>query len=201
MDAAADYSRSDTTEFVRPTRFTDAETSVRTALREAYLQAALSPDPSNQNGAIIINPLRDNGGYITGYRTIAKAHNGFHPAIRYTRENLLDRDWKLKYIEHAERAVIYQRGLFRHDEIMVCPWFACIDCARAIVLSGCKLVVGHKQRMDLTPDRWKQSVQDGHDYMTDCGVEMYFYDGPPICKAQGLGASLSVTVNGNSTVL
>lgn len=149
----------------------------------AYKYASYSPDKSNQNGAIIA----DEHGQVITY-----GYNTFPPGIVWDEEQIEDRGWKLAFIEHAERNCIYsliKKNAVRKNMIMVCPWFACTDCARAISLAGIKKVVGHKQRMDQTPDRWKPSVEAGMSILKAGGVEMEFMDGI-------LNAS-PIIVNGN----
>ena len=140
-------------------------------LRVAYDRAALSPDRSNQNGAVL---LSNNNGLCAGW-----GYNNFTPGIEYTTEHLANRDWKLAHIEHAERTAIFdaaRQGNQIEGGILVCPWAACSDCARAIVLSGIALVVVHKQRMNMTPDRWKQSVEVGMNIIRSGGVRIESID-------------------------
>jgi deoxycytidylate deaminase len=76
--------------------------------------------------------------------------------------------------------VIYaaaKAGICTEGSTMICPWFACADCARAIVLAGVKQVIGHKQRMELTPDRWSGSVNHGDVILKEAGIDCIYYDG------------------------
>lgn len=137
-------------------------------LRLAYEEATKSPDPSNQNGALLIT----RGG------TLVKDCNRF--PLGYP-GNVHDRTEKLRTIGHSETNVIHKAarcGYSTDRAIMYCPWFACSECAKAIVFSGIKTVVGHKQRMDLTSDRWKANVDAALKYLEDCGVNLMFFDGP-----------------------
>ena len=72
---------------------------------------------------------------------------------------ILDRPRAL--LNHAERDSIYyaaNRGVSLKGAIMVCPWAACCDCARAIIGSGISALVYHRQRYLLTDKRWIDSV-------------------------------------------
>ena len=136
-------------------------------LRIAYSLARKSPDPSNQNGAVLV-----------GYNAILLSDCNRFP-YGY-KGNVQDRQEKYFYIQHAERAVILKaasKGLATQGLTLVCPWFACNDCAKAIIFAGIKRVVGHKQRMALTPPRWKDNVDKALQYLEDCGVELELYDG------------------------
>lgn len=138
----------------------------------AYHVARLSPDPSTQNGAVIPLP-----GSRLGNQVVADC-NHFPPGILPTPEQLTDRDWKLAHIEHAERAVIYRYfklGFKGPPEILVCPFMACTDCARAIVMCGFRRVICHKERMDKMPDRWKKSVDAGLVILRAANVEIEVY--------------------------
>lgn len=137
-------------------------------LKLAYLVAAQSPDPSNQNGAVVVNSKGEV--YGVGF-------NGFGK-VKVTDEMLNDRDTKLAYIEHAERAALFEAARYGATEgsTLYCPWVACSDCARAIARLGVKRVVCHKPRMDLTPERWIASVQRGLGIMKDYKVAIDVYE-------------------------
>lgn len=148
----------------------------------AYELAAKSPDPSNQNGAVI----------VASNRLLSVGINDF--PIGFTR-NVTDRDAKLKNIEHAERASIYAllRGridLTGASLVMYCPWAPCHECARAIVESGIDSLVVHRQRMVKTPDRWATDVREAIQKLKR-SVKFYEYDGPVPSK-------VPVIVNGES---
>jgi dCMP deaminase len=136
----------------------------------AYQAATKSPDPSTQNGAVIPHKS-DFGGwdYVT-------ACNTFPEGVEETPERLV-RPLKYNFIEHAERNAIFEgakAGIFNwanHSPVMYVPWFACADCARAIICSGIRKVVGHKRMMDATPDHWKESIQHAFVMFKEAGVE------------------------------
>src|SRR4051812_27458885 len=99
------------------------KTSDRAYLQLAYEAAAKSPDPSNQNGAVLVAAN-------TGQRCID--YNRFPTDFPFDPTHLSDRDKKIRYIEHAERTVIYQAaslGVMTHGATLYCPWFACMECA------------------------------------------------------------------------
>lgn len=140
-------------------------------LEAAYVLAARSPDPSNQNGAIVVDGDLE--------RVRGRGCNDFGRVVP-TEKMLFDREEKLKYIEHAERAAIYHaaENWCVRDCVLVCPWVCCTDCARAIARCGIKTVVTHSARMDTTPDRWVDSVLAGHSILRDYGVEIEYYHYP-----------------------
>jgi dCMP deaminase len=134
----------------------------------AYQAATKSPDPSTQNGAVI--PAHNN--------VVLQACNEFPNGVKYA-QGRLERPLKYSFIEHAERRAIYEAarlGVSIHGCTMYAPWFACSDCARAIICSGIKRVVGHKQMMDGTPDHWKESIKIAFQMFEESGIKTELLD-------------------------
>lgn len=149
-----------------PTWLTDEW--ARAQLRLAYEVALGSPDTSTQNGA------RTYG--VDGER-MGVGSNHFTRGIKPT-PDLLERPKKYAYIEHAERNAIYACLRFGHGSphVMVCPWAACADCARAIVESGIRHLVRHARNDDT--GRWGGSIEDGDIIMAAAGVNIITIEGP-----------------------
>lgn len=129
-------------------------------LWSAYGEAKKSPDPSTQVGAIIIDA---NG------EVVSSAYNA--PVVLGL-ESILP---KTIYMEHAERAAIYEaarRGLTTTGLTMVCTWASCVECARAIVASGIRTVVRHGDLIKKTPCRWYESINAGNKIFKAGGVEI-----------------------------
>jgi dCMP deaminase len=131
-------------------------------LREACRYATQhSGDGNTQNAAILVTPRR------TVY-----AANAFPTGIaRY--DSRLSPPNKYFYTEHAERAVIYKAaaaGVPTAGGVLYCPWFACTDCARAIVMAGIKEVVGLICLRCATPARWADNVELASKILTEAGV-------------------------------
>ena len=129
-------------------------------LREACNIAALSStDPHTQNGAILI---AKNGARVAAANQL--------PPIELRPERMI-RPAKYTYIEHAERHVIYRaarEGVATQGATLYCPWFACADCARAIILAGIAEVVGlaHPPAHGI----WKETCERGDEMMREAGV-------------------------------
>lgn len=140
-------------------------------LRRAYQHAAeYATDPSTQNGALIVN---DNGDIL------ARGANHF-PKMVQEKPERWERPGKYLYVEHAERNAIYwaaSEGVSTKRKIMICPWFACADCARGIIQARIKLVIGHQSPNDWTPDHWKESIKVAWDMLKEAGVELKWYEG------------------------
>lgn len=132
-------------------------------LEQAYAHAALhSTDPRTQNGAVLV---KDN-------YPILYAANHFPAGV----QNIPSR-WvqplKYEYVEHAERNLIYaaaKAGIATAGCTMYCPWFACADCARAIIQSGIICVVGHDNPLHKKAIHWIDKVARADEMLTEAGV-------------------------------
>ena len=143
------------------------DTMCRIYLRHAYQYAqAYSKDPSTQLGAILVQK----GSGVIGWGVNALPSGISDSVDKWTPPQ------KYQYIEHAERNEIY------------CPWFACTDCARAIIQSKISAVVGHKQMYDLVNERWSESIKVGMEMIKEAGIQIKLWDGK-------IGNNISVRVN------
>jgi len=144
---------------------------VKELLRRAYQHAMKhATDPSTQNGALIIN---DQG------EILAHGANHFPRGVQEKPERW-ERPAKYQYVEHAERGAIYdaaREGVRTSGKIMVCPWFACTDCARAIIEARIMLVIGHQSPNDWTPEHWKESIKVAWDMLREANVALKWYEG------------------------
>lgn len=134
------------------------------------LQTALSVakrfshDPRTQVGAVL---------WIDG--RMHEAANCIPERLEYRKE-LVQPPLKYAYIEHAERAVIFKaaQDCNREEDFrratLYAPWFACPDCARAIIAVGIKEVVGLASLRSMTPERWMDQVELGERMLSDAGV-------------------------------
>jgi dCMP deaminase len=141
-------------------------------MAKAYANANASPDPSSQNGAVLVK--RQPNGMLD---VVANGYNHFYKGVPGEVE---DRDQKLKEIEHAERDVLYgaaARGIETKGSIMVCPWAACYDCARAIIGTEVSALVYHRQRYLQTDKRWIDNVNEALHWLDAAGVWLYEFDG------------------------
>lgn len=139
-------------------------------MHDVIIYAKESVDPSTQNAAFLID---DN------YNIIDRQVNKIPPGTYY-RDDQWERPKKYYLIEHAERYVIFNtayKGISTKDLIMVCPFCACADCARGIVLSGIKKIVRLPLK-DITNTllRWKESIEIGDEIMKENGVEIQELD-------------------------
>jgi dCMP deaminase len=140
------------------------------AMRAAYSAASASPDRSTQNGAVI-------GG--DAGKIIATC-NRFPRGIDPDDDDIHEKPLKYKIIVHAERNAIYQAarsGIRTNGRTMVACWAACPECAQAIVEAGIARIVVHADRMDATPDRWREDVDRGLWLLEKGGVDVVRLEG------------------------
>ena len=139
-----------------------------TYLREACRVAAMeSTDPHTQNGAL----LQSRHGFVI------TAANQLPPIVPTT--SRLARPAKYMYMEHAERHVIYRAarvGIATERATLYCPWFACADCARAIILSGITRIVGHIKPRLVTAKRWQETMAAADNMFSEVGIEIVLLD-------------------------
>lgn len=123
-----------------------------------------SDDPRTQNGAVLVAA---NGKPVVSANRLPHRIAGL--------ANRLYSSDKYDYIEHAERAVIYAAaaaGVATEGATLYCPWFACTECARAIILAGVKEVVGLAGHRAATPARWLKNIETAEAMLDEAGVGM-----------------------------
>jgi dCMP deaminase len=140
-------------------------------LREACKVGRMdSQDPHTQNGAL----LRAHSGEIV------VAANRLPPEVVVS-EARLARPAKYQFVEHAERGAIFaaaKAGIATHNATLYCPWFACADCARAIILAGITRAVGHSVPRSHANGRWADSIAAADQMLREAGVRMELLDEP-----------------------
>lgn len=139
-------------------------------LRMVAMTAARdSDDPRTQNAAILVP---------TSGTRIAVAN---HVPVGLTASpgRLVGAE-KYRFVEHAERAAIHaaaRHGVVTDGATLYCLWFACPDCARAIIAAGVREVVGHVLPRSRTPDRWLEAVVAGEAMLREANVSMRWLSG------------------------
>jgi len=131
-------------------------------LRQACQFASISSrDSRTQNGAVLVTKTR-----------VICAVNAFPSGVTVTDERRAAPE-KYLFIEHAERAAIYRAaslGVATAGSTLYCPWFACCDCARAIIMSGVTEVVGLVSLRNATPERWQENIATAEKMLAEAGV-------------------------------
>ena len=140
-------------------------------LKLAYEHAKkYSPDPRTQNGAILVN--------AKSLEIISYGANCFPDGVQALPERL-ERAVKYQYLEHAERCAIFsaaKKGYATQGAILYVPWFACADCAKAIIGSGISCVVGHAAPCQ-SINAWNSSIEIGLKLLDEAKVPYRYYEG------------------------
>jgi dCMP deaminase len=119
-----------------------------------------SDDLHTQNGAVLVTTRGD----------IVGAANSFPDGVISSNKRR-ERPIKYSYIEHAERGVIYNAARINmptRGATLYCPWFACADCARAIICAGITHVIGLANLP--THAAWQESCNRGDEMLREAGV-------------------------------
>lgn len=141
----------------------------RKLLKIAYSEAKKSTNPATQNGAILI----DDKGNI-----VLSAMNSFPDGVAETQERQI-KPLRLKFSVHAERNILYQAarlGIKTKGLTMVCPWATCSDYAQAIIQTGIKRLVAHKQALDKSGS-WQENIKLAFSMLREAGVKIVVFDG------------------------
>lgn len=137
--------------------------SIGNLLTECYIAGQNSPDPSTQNGGILVDD---------DWETQVTSWNAFPSKVEETPERW-ERPQKYFYVEHCERNLIYwaaRNGIKTSGLTMVVPWAACADCARAIIQGGIKRLIRHYNSP--VHGNWNDSIVAGDEMMKECGIEI-----------------------------
>lgn len=148
----------------------------RQAMTAAWEAAAESPDPSSQNGAIIL--ANDH----------VQASRGFNHVPNVSAEELADmpRDEKHRRVIHAEHHAISEAWFFNPASLatLVALWAPCRHCASTIIMADFTRLVVNQRHLDLTPERWTHEVAAGTADCQAAGIEVMAYHGPIDSKQQ-----------------
>lgn len=142
---------------------------------QALKEALNSPDPSTQNGAILIS-----GSYSYLGRGFNHFPSGVDPQYWHG-----DKEAKYARVVHAEVSAILaaaRNGLRTGGSTLVCPWAACSNCAKHIVDAGVKRLVRCSWANSgvTTGSHWYADCEIGDDIMASGGVEVVEIDPPTI---------------------
>jgi dCMP deaminase len=150
--------------------------NIKEQLFNVYRLAQNSKDPSTQTSARILDEYG---------APIGDGYNRFTYGIKYTDERLNDRNTKLRFMEHAERSAIYdaaEEGFSTRNAIMICPWYSCDSCARGVIQSGIRTIIGHKACFDKTPERWRESIIAAFEMFEAAQINCLAWEGVVGCK-------------------
>lgn len=154
------------------------------AFRVAYDQARTSRDPSTQNGAVVFT--YDDIEIGRGWNRPPSGLD-IQPAV------LKDRTARLDLMAHAEHNAILSalhKDSYRIEGgTIVCPWAACVPCARLIIEVGIIRVIRHAERM-AHPGDWADEIARADQLLTRAGIG--------ICDYSAHFGLLSIRVQGGA---
>lgn len=158
-------------------------------LRHVYLAATKSKDTKTKIGAVLV---KDGAVVSEGYNGMPRKVNDNVPE-RYERPE------KYFWFEHAERNAIYnaaRRGIATDQCVMFTQGVPCADCARAVIQSGVRKVVIHKQWGDvwtyMDPTKWIESQRRSREMFQEADIEVIDIDMPLELEAMVDGKIVSV---------
>ena len=135
-------------------------------IKIAKVIASWSKDPSRKIGAVIVG---DKG------QIISQGYNGFPRGIIDYKHRYEDREFKYKYVVHAEANAIYNAihngASTQNTTIYVTGLPVCHECAKALIQVGITRVV-----MDTKPEdtHWKESANIALDLFEEAGISYSF---------------------------
>ena len=144
-------------------------------LKNCYDYASKSNHPSTHTAALLVD----------NEKVILSGQNILSPGVKELEERFKG-DNRHIYPNHAERDVIYKaarKGIKTKGLTMIMPWLPCIPCANAIISSGIKQLVVHKQMIERTSDKWKTELKNAIQIMEEAGIPIIAYDGVVGAKA------------------
>ena len=146
-------------------------------LQEAIFLARKSKDPSTQNAAIIVQK----GDAISieasvEYSEIGESTNCI--PIENVPDHWWERPEKYQRVLHAEVGAIVdaaRTGESTSGAMLFVPWFACGQCASAIVAAGIEEVVGAKTPKE-RDGNWERDIEIGNEILDEAGVERTYLE-------------------------
>lgn len=143
-------------------------------MRAAYEISHKSKDKRTKIGAVLV---RENIALVHGY-------NGLPRKCNDNISTRQERPEKYFWFEHAERNAVYacaRFGIRAEGATMFTQGIPCADCARAVIQSGIKEVVIHKQWHEndfwVRQDKWTESVARSKQMFNEAGVSLRVFDG------------------------
>lgn len=142
-------------------------------MRQVYLVAEKSKDPSTKIGAVIV---REN-------RVISQGYNGLPSGCRDDMEYRNDKPEKYFWYEHGERNAIYscaRHGVATKGTTLYTQGVPCADCARAVIQAGISKVIVHAEWMKpqeagTFSARWAESIERSLRMFAEAGVKLHKY--------------------------
>ena len=120
-------------------------------MKQVYLVAEKSKDPSTKIGAVLV---RDN-------HIISSGYNGFPIGVKDKESRYNDRQEKYRFVVHAEDNAVLAAarfGISTKDAILYTQSVPCCECTKSVIQGGIKEIIIHKQWQLIESSRWDKST-------------------------------------------
>jgi len=151
-------------------------------MKMTYLVSSKSKDPSTKIGAVVVKP-DSNQVLSSGYNGLCRGIHDPCNAEDLNYGNRLVAPEKYFWFEHAERNSIYsaaKEGIRLDGAVMYTQDIPCHDCGRAVIQSGIKKIIIHRQWAEiwanLLGNSWPESQQRTKEMFVEVGVKVDVYD-------------------------
>lgn len=126
-----------------------------------------SKDRSTKLGAVIVGSNNE---------VLSIGYNGFPRGVDDSVEEFHERPLKYSITEHAERNSIYnaaRQGIKLDGATMYLPFYPtpCSDCARAVIQSGIKRIIGTDFQFTGKGKLWDESLKNANIMLDYAGIE------------------------------
>jgi dCMP deaminase len=133
----------------------------------AKLVSTKSKDRSTKVGAVIVGPNKN---------IVSTGFNGFPRGVNDNGNERHERPAKYRWTEHAERNAIYnaaRHGIVLEGASLYLNWepCPCSDCARAIIQSGIKEVIGPNIPFGGVGSHWSEDAEVSKQMLAEAGVK------------------------------
>lgn len=164
----------------------ETATADETFMRQMYLVAARSKDPSTHIGAVLV---KDGDVISSGW-------NGFGRKVLDTPERWNDKETKYKFVCHAEFNAIMnaaRKGISTIGTILYTNGVPCNECAKAVVQAGVIEIVVHRQWPILAHRvKWNEAHLISDQMFSEVGIPVRWYD--KLLNSKGFIDGKEVTV-------
>lgn len=140
--------------------------------KHVYLVASKSKDRYTKIGTVIVD----------GRTVISEGYNGLASGVNDDIDSRHERPEKYFWYSHSERNAIFhcaRRGIKTEKTTLMTLGLPCCDCADAIINSGIKKIIIHKEWQDvwdkITHNKWKESQIRSTEKFKEAGVTVELY--------------------------
>jgi dCMP deaminase len=136
-------------------------------MRHVYLVASKSKDKHTKIGAILVK----------NNKVISEGYNGICSLVKDNKMERYERPEKYFWFEHAERNSIFSAakfGISTDGSILYTNALPCFDCTRALIQSGIKEIIVHKQWKNydekLQRNKWDENAIRSRLMLSEAGI-------------------------------